>query len=257
MNRLESLDNLNKNTYARSEVLQSYADLDFLFKPEEVLFDKLHTAIKDKKILDIGIGGGRTTGFLLQLSKDYIGIDYIPGFVEIAKSRYNNATILCCDARDLSPFEDCAFDFVLISFNSLDHIDHEDRLKALREIYRVLRPGGFFMFSTHNRDYRYFDKLPWQEDIRFDLMHLKSCLYSLLFLPRHLMMRKRSVYTDEYAIINDNAHGYSLMIYYIGFAKQVKQLESIGFHSIQSYDMDGVRVDSDTRFPWTYFITQR
>jgi SAM-dependent methyltransferase len=146
---------------------------------------------------------------------------------------------------------------VLFAFNGIDYVVHEDRLKALHEIRRVLKPGSTFMFSTHNRDYKHFGKLPWQEGIQYNSGYLKSCLYTLAHLPRHFMMKKHERYTDEYAIVNDVAHGFSLLAYYIGVKEQIDQLKQIGFNGIEAYDMNGVRVESNAEFPWTYFLARK
>jgi SAM-dependent methyltransferase len=249
-------DAINRRTYATESVVRWYRDVDFIEKSEEVILRRLHPSIKDKKLLDIGIGGGRTTKHLLEISKDYTGIDYTLRLAEIVKGKYPQAKIFCADARDLHIFEE-PFNFVLFSLNGLDYIDHDDRLKALSEIYRVLLPGGFYMFSTHNRNYKGFKKLPWQENTSFSLGHLKSCLYTLAHLPRHLVMRKHEVSTNEYAIVNDTAHGFSLLTYYISIGEQIKQLEKAGFVQIEAYDMDGNRVHDDTDHPWTYYLARK
>lgn len=257
MENQKVLDAVNKKAYARADVVKHYENLDMLHKPERMLLERLTPQIRDKKILDIAIGGGRTTKYLLQISKDYTGIDYTPEFVEVAKRKYKDATILCCDARDLKEFADETFDFVLFAFNSIDYIPHRDRIKALRESYRVLKKGGHFMFSTHNRDHESFNKLPWQEKFQFRLSYLKYCLYCLYHLPKHLEMKKHEIHTDEFAVINDNAHGFSLLAYYISIPEQLKQLAAVGFSDIEVYDMEGDRVTSDTRFPWTYYLAKR
>jgi len=256
-NQEDILDEVNRRTYSSGKVVDWYDDLDFIHKPEAVILQKLTPLITDKKLLDIGIGGGRTTKFLLEISSDYTGIDYTPQCVEVVKWKYPEANILCQDARDLGAFETESFDFVLFSFNSIDYVGHDDRLKVLSGIRRVLRPGGFFMFSTHNRDYEHFNKLPWQEGLRFDVNFLKNCLYTLVYLPRHLSMKKHEIYADEYAVINDNAHGFSLLAYYIGPENQVKQLERAGFINVEAYDWDGKQIDTDTAFPWTYYLAQK
>jgi SAM-dependent methyltransferase len=133
---------------------------------------------------------------------------------------------------------------------------HEDRMKVLKEIHRVLAPKGLFMFSTHNRDYKYFDKLPWQEG-RYDLNHLKTCLYTLVHLPKHYRMKQHEIRTDHYAIINDIAHGFSLLAYYISLAEQLKQLAEAGFVEVEAYDMEGNRIEQDSTFPWTYYLARR
>jgi ubiquinone/menaquinone biosynthesis C-methylase UbiE len=248
---------VNKETFARADVVEYFQHLDALFAPEKVILEKLLPAIRNKKILDLGIGAGRTTKYLLQISSDYTGVDYVPQFARETSRKYPGAKILCGDARDLKEFEDNSFDFVLFSFNGLDCISAEDRLKALKEINRVLKKGGFFMFSSHNRDYRYFKKLPWQQKIQYDLNYLKFSLYCLYHLPKHLKMKKHEIYADDYALINDPDHRFSLLLYYISIEKQVKQLTDIGFSDIEAYDMQGNLVKSDTSSHWIYYLAKK
>jgi SAM-dependent methyltransferase len=257
MGRTSLLDRVNQSAYARPDVVKHYEDLDMLLEPERLLLERLTPTIKGKKILDIAIGGGRTTKYLLKISDDYTGIDYTPAFVEVARRKFPTANILCRDARDLSSFADETFDFVMFPFNSIDYVPHEDRLRALREIYRVLKRGGHFLFSTHNRDHESFNKLPWQERLSLDPLFIKSCLYSLYHLPRHIKMRRHEVHTDEYAVINDNAHGYALLAYYISVPRQLEQLARVGFRAAEAYDMEGKPVARDTRFPWIHYLTTK
>lgn len=256
MSDKQIIDEINKSAYAADDVLGWYDQLDFILKPEAAILKKIDPAIRGKKLLDIGIGAGRTTKFLLEVSSDYTGIDYTPGITELAQKKFPAAKIMCLDAREMAVFEDELFDFVLFSFNAIDYMTHEDRVMALKEFYRVLKPGGWFMFSSHNRDYKYFDKFPWQEG-KFDAGHLKSCLYTFLHLPKHFRMRKHEVRTASYAIINDSAHGFTLLAYYIGHDEQVEQLTTAGFRDIEAYDMDGNRTAKDTRFPWIYYLARR
>jgi ubiquinone/menaquinone biosynthesis C-methylase UbiE len=255
-NQKTIVDDINKAAYAASDVVDWYKDLDFILKPEAVIIERIRAAIEGKKLLDIGIGAGRTTRFLLEVSPDYTGIDYTRDCIDLAQKKYPEANLIHGDARELSVFADQTFDFVLFSFNAIDYMIHDDRIKCLKEIRRVLKPDGFFMFSTHNRDYEYFDKLPWQEP-KFDLKHLKSCVYTLIHLPRHFRMKKYETRTDRYAIINDTAHGFSLLAYYISPAEQVKQLIENGFDRVEGYDMNGNIIDGDRSFPWIYYLARR
>ena len=248
---------VNQTAFARADVVEYFQNLETLFETEKVLFEKLRPVIKDKKLLDLGIGGGRTTRYLLQISGDYIRVDYVAEFAEETARKYPNVKILCGDARNLKEFENQSFDFVLFSFNGLDCVSHDDRLKALREINRVLKTEGVFMFSSHNRDYRYFKKLPWQRRIQFDVQFFKFFLYCLYHLPRHLKMKKHEIHTDDYAMVNDGDHRFSLLLYYINIEKQAKQLADAGFSDVEAYDMKGNRIENDTSSHWIYYLAKK
>ncbi len=252
-----NIDDINKRAYASAKIVGWYDGLAFIYKTEAVLLERLRPDIKNKKLLDLGIGGGRTTKFLLEVSRDYTGVDYTPACIDTAKRKYPEANLLCGDARDLRAFPNNSFAFVLFSLNGLDYVVHEDRLRVLQEVFRVLNSGGFFMFSTHNRDYRHFNKLPWQEGLQFNLNFLKTCIYTMAFLPRHFLLTRQEVHTDEYAIVNDNAHGFSLLSYYIGIDRQKTQLTSTGFVEIEAYDLEGRKIDRDLDSPWTYYLAQK
>jgi ubiquinone/menaquinone biosynthesis C-methylase UbiE len=257
MSEQELFDRVNKRAYARADVVDHYAQLDALLEPERVLLERLAPTLRGKKILDIAFGGGRTTKHLLEISTDYTGVDYTLEFVEVVRRKYPAAQVSCCDARSLSPFNDETFDFVMFSFNSIDYVPHEDRLRALSEIRRVLKDGGLFLFSTHNREHVGFNKFPWQQRLSLDPIFLKSCLYALYHLPRHLRMKRFEIHTDEYAVINDNAHGYSLLAYYIGVPAQLAQLARVGFSSAEAYDMQGTAISRNTRDAWIHYLAHK
>jgi len=257
MSATGSTDQFNHKIYTSDEVVGWYDKLDMLLEPERVILEKLRGEITGKKLLDIGVGGGRTTKYLLEFSSDYTGIDYSPQFVELVKKKFSLENVFHCDARDMSRFADGAFDFVLFSFNSIDYIDHEGRIKALKEIRRVLKPGGVFMFSTHNRSWKDTGKLPWQLERRWTPGFFKDCLVTLLLSPRRARMKRLETHTDEYAILNDNAHNYSLLTYHISIPAQLRQLAALGFGDTEAYDMKGNRVSEDDQYNWTYFFTRK
>lgn len=141
----------NPNRYLKEIQLQ---------KPEQVILDKLKNKLKDMKMLDIGVGTGRTTLHFANLVKKYIGIDYSKELIDICKKRFSNLNFKVCDARNMEIFENNSFDFILFSYNGLDCVSHEDRLKILYEIIRICKNEGYFCFSTHiqpnlKKDYFY------------------------------------------------------------------------------------------------------
>ena len=257
MNEQSQIAAINRQTYANGKVLDYYDGLTELFPSEKVLFEKLSSRIENARILDIGVGGGRTTQYLLPKAAEYTGLDYVPEFIERVKKKYQIGNFIVGDARDLNEFEDEAFDFVLFSFNGIDAVSHGDRLRILREMHRVLKKGGMIMFSSHNRDYRHFRRPYWLMEPKFSASFAKNLLSYVYFLPRHFQMRKLEIFNDEYAIVNDQDHRFSLLVYYIGIGQQIKQLEDIGLSDVKAYNMRGDRVTADKDSFWIYYLATK
>jgi hypothetical protein len=70
-------------------------------------------------------------------------------------------------------------------------------------------------------------------------------------------MKRHEIYTDDYAIVNDPDHRYSLLLYYISIEKQVKQLTDIGFYGIEAYDKNGKMVEYDTSSHWISYLARK
>lgn len=82
-------------------------------------------------------------------AKTVIGMDISVFSPHAARSRYNGLRAICADVRRL-PFLDGAFD-VLVSNSTLDHFEsHEEIITSLRELHRVLRPGGQLLLTLDN-----------------------------------------------------------------------------------------------------------
>ncbi len=109
--------------------------------------------LKSGKVLDIGMGGCACMAFYLaHKGFDVTGIDRSSHAVhrarESAKGKRLKGAFVArrADATKL-PFDDGAFD-VVISFHSLHHINRP--VLALREMFRVCRPGGKVLISDLN-----------------------------------------------------------------------------------------------------------
>jgi SAM-dependent methyltransferase len=252
-----SLVTSNRTAFAREDVVKFYLNADELMPAEQILLDRLAPRLQNGSLLDLGVGGGRTTPHLLALSSDYTGLDYVPEYVLAMQQRYPAARFICGDACSLDGLEDNSFDFVLFSYNGIDCVSHEGRLGVLRSVHRVLKPGGTFMFSSHNRDYEYFNMKPWQRKIVFSRSYLIFMLHCLYHLPRHYRMKRLEAYTDDYAIVNDGDHRFSLLLYYISISKQVEQLTAAGFTDIEAFDQQGQPVRTDTTSHWVHYLARK
>jgi SAM-dependent methyltransferase len=254
---LDVIDKINRSSYLKKEIAGAYISENRLLKAEEVIFEKIQDEIKEKAVLDIGVGGGRTSNYLKELTNDYIGIDYSRVMVEGCKKQYPAINIICCDARNMSIFEDGQFDLVLFSFNGIDTVTHADRLAILREIFRVLKINGNFVFSSHNRDYAGFNKF---KSYKLSLNPFK--FYEILGgLYNHFKNRRFEIHTKEYSIINEPTHNYSFMAYYIGVIEQVEQMRNIGFRGpFDAYDLNGNKIPINIKHTsscWIYYCLKK
>jgi ubiquinone/menaquinone biosynthesis C-methylase UbiE len=257
---MRDVASFNLRTFVAPWVSYRYAKADQLFSAEKRIFMGLRSEMRNKHILDIGVGGGRTTKALLEISADYLGIDFSPSMVARCKARHPGVAFQMSDARDLSCFEGNSFDLVVFSFNGIDYMSHADRMETLRGIRRILRDSGAFVFSSHNRAYE-FNVAPWRPAYFRKLLRYKvrSGVRLLLSYPssvvHHLMNRRHEESCTEYAIVNDEAHSFKLLTYYISVEKQIEQLERSGFTAIEVMAENERGLDPSVD-AWLYYVAR-
>jgi SAM-dependent methyltransferase len=99
------------------------------------------------EILEIGCGKGAMLRHLSQLGHHVAGIDLDPVVVAECKKESGDLPVSVAPG-DVLPYPDSSFDLVL-SFDVFEHIPDSDR--HLREVTRVLKPGGHYLFQTPNK----------------------------------------------------------------------------------------------------------
>ena len=160
--------NLDANIKRYSEAIEQVG----LWNSEEIIFYKYID--KNDKILDLGCGAGRTTINLFKKGfTNIIGLDIADKLIDFAKQYSKNHSLdidfVVGDATKLD-FADNSFDIVIFSFNGMQCIPGlVNRKNALKEVYRVLKPGGYFIFTAHDRhDPKSLKYLPFWEKIEND-----------------------------------------------------------------------------------------
>ena len=132
----------------------------------------------ENRILDIGCGAGRTTIGLYKLGYHLIeGLDLSEAMIvqarRISKEFNYNITFSVGDATCLD-YDDEIFGAALFSFNGIMQMPgRENRIKVLKEIKRILKPKGYFLFTTHDRDDKEYISL-WKEEKRKWVLHLQD-----------------------------------------------------------------------------------
>jgi 2-polyprenyl-3-methyl-5-hydroxy-6-metoxy-1,4-benzoquinol methylase len=119
--------------------------------------------VNGKHVLDYGCGTGYGTALISKKCSQIIGIDIADEAIDYATSHYQSPTlsylkIQPAEAAPL-PFPDSTFD-VVISFQVIEHVINVSAY--LKEISRVLVPGGQIVIATPDRFGRLFSfQQPW------------------------------------------------------------------------------------------------
>lgn len=254
------MNQLNAATWLDPRLVAFYAAEPRLQAPESRILQELRPRMAGWSMLDIGVGGGRTTRHFAPAVGDYTAVDISPSMVEHCRREWRSphCRFEVADVRDLSAFRASGFDFVLFSFNGLDYLGHEDRLRALQEIRAVCRPGALFCFSTHN-----IQALGHLMRLRAQFRrnpaslprNLRNWLHWRLRHARHVA--EVAAQRRDWAIVNDGAHDCRLETYYVRPAEQLAQLAP-AFSETRVFSHAGEELGPEqlesTGDDWLYFL---
>jgi SAM-dependent methyltransferase len=102
-----------------------------------------------QRILDAASGAGFGLWLLERTGACAVGVDYAANALSDVRRRQPLARVVRADATRL-PFHSEAFDLV-VSFETIEHV--ADACALVHGIRRVLKPGGYLVLSTPNRDF--------------------------------------------------------------------------------------------------------
>lgn len=107
--------------------------------------------VKNRVVLDIACGSGYGAKILLDSgAKKVVGIDISEEAIAYCRDHYPNEGLeFVCGSVDSIPLADGSVD-VIVSFETIEHVNGETQNKFLEESVRVLKKGGLFIASTPN-----------------------------------------------------------------------------------------------------------
>jgi SAM-dependent methyltransferase len=250
----------NRGVFERPDVVEDYIRDTALRAAERVILDRHRADYVGKRVLDLGVGAGRTAPSLAPNAARYVGVDFSERMVAACRMRFPEWDFQWGDARDLAVFGTGSFDFVLFFFNGLDYVGDEDRQRVLAEVLRVLDRGGVFAFSSHNLEASAGATWRWRVVLRpRPPAELARALRRAgRSIRNRLRNAGRQIRTDRYAILNDPAHQFGLQTYYIGAAAQIDQLRRAGFTGpVDVLGDDGLPLLSSTSREFLYYVVRK
>lgn len=195
-----------KEYYEDGDAVAYFLRKKDLYPKEAIAFEPIPD---HSRLLDIACGAGRTTAIFRDRGLDVVGVDLSFGLIKAAKERLGTVPLMVNDACTLS-LKSGQFDVVVFSMNGIDCISpYENRLKALNEVKRVLKPTGRFIFSSHNHCF------PRDRD---GIMPFLKCLFR----------RERNTY------VTDTHYPWGATRIYLTTPRlQIKEAEALGFRFIR------------------------
>jgi SAM-dependent methyltransferase len=235
---------LNAARWEQGEFVELYANRE-LREVESAIISR-HASDLSGRVLELGCGAGRLTGHLIEVAQEVHGIDLSPTMVGYCRRAYPRGTFSVGDLCDLSGFASGSYQAVVAPFNVLDVLGDTARRGVLDEVHRLLAVDGLFVLSSHNREYARRISTALRLWLRLAVGSPRRPLSSIRNLPRRLSNRRRlhrmERVEDDYAVLNDEAHDFSVLHYYISRDAQERQLSEHGFALLECLDLDGLAV---------------
>lgn len=147
---------VNKERTSRHYALNYYieeADVDPLFKFDIGFLDNIFR--QKGKLFDATMGRGRHLIHFAKKGFEVYGNDYNKNMVDSVRKDMKRlklkATLYNCNILDLSRIRDNSFDYVISMGSSMGCIPkRKNRQIAMKELARVLKPGGILAIHAHN-----------------------------------------------------------------------------------------------------------
>lgn len=150
------------------------------------------------RVLEIGSGTGTLLSRLRGQGFDVTGVDVNADLVAEARRWHGDLPIQQVQGTSL-PFPNRSFDIVM-SFDVFEHIPDSDA--HLREVHRVLRPGGTYLLQTPNKWTNVvFETIRWRSFTRFRQDHCS--LHSLAELRARLARHGFQVQVYDVPVVNE------------------------------------------------------
>jgi len=143
------------------DLMMKYAARESTFKPRLVGQARID---EGQRVLDLGCGTATLTILIKKTNPqaEVIGLDIDPEILGIAKGKVAEAGVNVRLDQGMAhqlPYPDGFFDHVFSSM-VFHHLAHEDKIRALKEIIRVLKPGGEMHITDLGKPHNFFMRLP-------------------------------------------------------------------------------------------------
>lgn len=170
-------------------------------------------------IIDIGAGTGRYSVTLAKMGHNITAVELVNKNVSQIKMKSDKIKAIQGNALNLKKFKDNSFDIALL-FGPIYHLfSHEDKLRAISEAKRIVKPGGHILVMYLMNDYAVITYAFKEGNIKqvlkdgkldenFQCQTTTEDLYSYVRLDEINLLKKDSKLEREKTIAIDGATDY-------------------------------------------------
>ena len=224
------------------ELVAAHADREL--RPAEAMLLARHREALAGRVLELGCGAGRLTGYLCDLGATVLGVDISPLMVGFCRRKYSAAAFEVGDLRLAKALGARGrFDAVIVGNGLVDVLDHEERERVLGDIGELLTNAGIFYFSSRNLAFAPRIAGPFAA-LRggSPVDTLRRLVRVPLWLYNRRRMRRREIRTADYAMLNDRRHDFRRLHHYITRDAEELELARVGLTLVECLDEAGHRV---------------
>lgn len=192
---------------------------------------------KKLRCLDIGCGGGIITEDLAKISNHVCGIDLSEASLDTARKHAEEAGLNIdyrLAAAESLPFEDNTFDLVSCC-DVLEHVD--DLATVIKEVDRVLAPGGIFVYDTVNRTIMSYLSLIWvaQDFILTRFAPKNAHVWHKFIKPKELLKEFATTQLEVKELVGMSPSKNPLMMLWYIFRVKSKKIDFAEFGNITQF----------------------
>jgi 2-polyprenyl-3-methyl-5-hydroxy-6-metoxy-1,4-benzoquinol methylase len=127
-------------------------------------------------VLEVGCGEGRGVSTLMQHATSFTAVDKINEVIVDLQQKHPQGKFISMNIPPLGGLKDNTYDSI-VSFQVIEHIEND--FLYLKEIHRVLKPGGIALLTTPNRKMS-LSRNPWhiREYLAGELTALAQKIFS-------------------------------------------------------------------------------
>jgi SAM-dependent methyltransferase len=244
----------NHEIYETPAEIRTYRGRTVLTPDEHLILGRLRDRWHEIDVLDVGVGAGRTAYTFGAVARRYVGIDYSTAMIELSREMIpesDRVQLMVADARDLSPFEDGSFGFILFSNNGIDAVDPDERPVVLREFRRVLSSDGILLLSSHSlnalpiRGPRKLPSLrpPVGQMLRSTQAFLRDARNAVRYRRANGDLDLDQARARGWGVARDPGHNFALVHYYTTAEAQIEQFRDAGLEVTEVLNAQAQPVD--------------